>query len=142
MSRFEVFDEHGRPFPPDNFPGRRALGGENPPDVLVQFRVRATGEERWSVVKATPILDADGEVLMAINVFEDVTEQKESELRERFLADAATAARPARSTTRAPSGRSRRSPSRDSRTAASSSWPTTTNSSQPVAIAHDDAGEG
>ena len=90
MARFEVFDEDGRPFPAEGFPGRLALAGENPADVLVRFRVVATGEERWSVVKATPIVDADGEVLMAINVFEDVTEQRESELRSRFLADAAT----------------------------------------------------
>ena len=90
MTRFEVFDEHGRPFPAERFPGRRALAGEKPADALVRFRVRATGEERWSVVKATPILDAEGAVIMAINVFEDVTEQKESELRARFLADAAT----------------------------------------------------
>ena len=42
------------------------------------------------MVKATPILDEAGEVLMAINVFEDITAHKESELRARFLADAAS----------------------------------------------------
>jgi PAS domain S-box-containing protein len=90
MNRFEVFDEDGAPFPLEHLPGRIALTGENPDDAVVRFRIRATGEERWSVVKATPIVDTDGSVLMAINVFEDITEHKESELRARFLADAAT----------------------------------------------------
>jgi PAS domain S-box-containing protein len=89
MSRFDVFDENGEPFPTERFPGRIALSGENPEDAVVRFRVRATGEERWSVVKATPILDQGGDVLMAINVFEDITEHKQSELRAHFLADAA-----------------------------------------------------
>jgi len=90
MSRFEIFAEDGSPFSPGQLPGRIALSGEKPSDAVVRFRVIATGEERWSVVKATPILGADGSVLMAINVFEDITEHKESELRARFLADAAT----------------------------------------------------
>jgi PAS domain S-box-containing protein len=90
MSRFDVYDEDGRPFPAERLPGRVALAGEKPDDAVMRFRVRATGEERWSVVKATPIFDGEQNVLMAINVFEDVTEHKESELRARFLADAAT----------------------------------------------------
>jgi PAS domain S-box-containing protein len=89
MNRFEVFDEDGDPFPVDAFPGRIALLGRKPGDAVMRFRVKETGEERWSVVKATPILDTDGSVLMAINVFEDITAHKESELRARFLADAA-----------------------------------------------------
>ena len=90
MDRFDIFSEDGSPFPPEQLPGRTALTGEKPEDAVVRFCVRATGEERWSVVKATPIVAADGEVVMAINVFEDITEHKESELRARFLADAAT----------------------------------------------------
>jgi PAS domain S-box-containing protein len=90
MDHFEVFDEDGHPFPLADLPGRIALTGEKPDDAVLRFRVRATGEERWSVVKATPIEDAEGNVLMAINVFEDITEHKESELRARFLADAAS----------------------------------------------------
>jgi serine phosphatase RsbU (regulator of sigma subunit) len=89
MNRFEIFDEDGAPFPPEDLPGRIALTGAKPDDAVLRFRVLATGEERWSVVKATPIMGADGAVLMAINVFEDITEHKESELRARFLADAA-----------------------------------------------------
>ena len=59
--------------PPSALPGRRALAGERGAEEVVRFRLRATGEERWSAVKATPILDEDGFVTMAINVIEDIT---------------------------------------------------------------------
>jgi PAS domain S-box-containing protein len=86
MDRFEMLEEDGRPFPLDALPGRRALAGEDAPEAVVRFRVRETGEERWSAVKATPIRDHDGEVTMAINVIEDITTHKRAELAQRFLA--------------------------------------------------------
>jgi PAS domain S-box-containing protein len=85
--RFEVLDEEGNPLPTDQLPGRRALAGEGDAEMVVRFRLRATGEERWSAVKATPILDEDGFVTMAINVIEDITTHKRAERAQRFLAD-------------------------------------------------------
>ena len=84
MDRFEMFDAAGHPFPLERLPGRRALLGEEAEEV-VRFRVRANGEERWSVVKATPIMDGDGRITMAINVFEDISEHKRAEQQQRFL---------------------------------------------------------
>jgi PAS domain S-box-containing protein len=86
MDRFEMLEEDGRPFPVEALPGRRALAGEDAPEAVVRFRVRATGEERWSAVKATPIRDHGGNVTMAINVIEDITIHKRAELAQRFLA--------------------------------------------------------
>jgi PAS domain S-box-containing protein len=86
MARFEIFDESGRPFPVEELPGRRALAGEEVAEAIMRFRVRATGEERWSAVKATPIPNGGDEVSMAINVIEDITAHKRSELAQRFLA--------------------------------------------------------
>ncbi|HZB06961.1 MAG TPA: SpoIIE family protein phosphatase [Thermoleophilaceae bacterium] len=86
MDRFEVVDEEGRPFPLEALPGRRALSGEDGAESVVRFRVRDTGEERWSAVKATPVRDDDGNVTMAINVIEDITTHKRAELAQRFLA--------------------------------------------------------
>ncbi len=48
--------------------------GEKPDDALVRFRRRDTGEERWAIIKATPIRDEDGATVLAINIYEDVTE--------------------------------------------------------------------
>ncbi len=86
--RFEILDEDGNPMPTEDLPGRRALAGDgNRAEAVVRFRLRATGEERWSAVKATPILDDDGFVTMAINVIEDITTHKRAERAQRFLAD-------------------------------------------------------
>ena len=53
LARFDVLDALGDPMPPDDLPGRRALQGESS-ERLVRYRIRATGEERWSVVRANP----------------------------------------------------------------------------------------
>ena len=55
----------------------------------MRFRIRETGEENWSAVKATPIRDADGKVTMAINVIEGISAHKRGELAQRFLARSA-----------------------------------------------------
>ena len=86
MNRYDMLDEHGEPYPLEALPGRRALGGEDGAESVVRFRIRETGEERWSAVKASPIRDADGNVTMAINVIEDITTHKRAELGQRFLA--------------------------------------------------------
>jgi len=88
MSQYDVLDEQGDPFPLEALPGRRALAGETVESV-VRFRVHDTGEERWSAVKATPIRDEDGNVTMAINIIEDITDHKRAELGQRFLARSA-----------------------------------------------------
>jgi PAS domain S-box-containing protein len=87
--RFEILDEHNEPIDITQLPGRRALAGEEEAVDVVRFRLRATGEERWSAVKATPIRDEDGFVRMAINVIEDITTHKRAERAQRFLADSA-----------------------------------------------------
>jgi PAS domain S-box-containing protein len=89
LDRYDILDEDGQPFPLEALPGRRALSGEDGAESVVRFRVRETGEERWSAVKASPIRDHDGQVTMAINVIEDITTHKRAELAQRFLARSA-----------------------------------------------------
>ena len=88
MRRFEMLDEEGRPFPLERLPGRRALQGERSSGELVRFRVAATGEERWSYVSASPVLDEHGAVRFAINIFQDITERRRIEEGQRFLGEA------------------------------------------------------
>ena len=87
LDRFDLIGENGGPFPLDELPGRRALVEGEAAETVVRFRVRDTGEERWSAVKATPILDSQRDVTMAINVIEDITTHKRAELAQRFLAE-------------------------------------------------------
>ena len=85
LSRFEAFDEEGNPFPIDQLPGRAALRGEKAQDALVRMRRIDTGEERWTIIKATPIFDERGDLALAINVYEDVTDHIERERQQRLL---------------------------------------------------------
>jgi serine phosphatase RsbU (regulator of sigma subunit)/PAS domain-containing protein len=92
MKRFAVYDETGEPVELERLPGFRALAGESGPEpLLVRNVVRATGEERWLLNKATTIVDADGRVMRVVNVIEDVTEPKRAELAQRLLAQASDA---------------------------------------------------
>jgi PAS domain S-box-containing protein len=85
--RYRMFDEHGDEFPFERLPGRRALRGEDPEPTLVRYHVNETGEDLWSLIKATAIRDEKGRPVLAINVIEDVTEQRERELQLQLLAD-------------------------------------------------------
>ncbi|HSM57425.1 MAG TPA: PAS domain S-box protein [Candidatus Sulfomarinibacteraceae bacterium] len=78
MTRFELLDEDGSPFPVENLPGRRVLRGEEAAKTMVRFRRLDTGEERWSLVDARPVYDEQGNLRQAINIFQDVTEQKQA----------------------------------------------------------------
>lgn len=88
MPRFIVLDEHGRELDLAQMPARRLFRGERPEPLLVRNIIRASGIERWLVVRASPILDGGGEVRYAVNVFEDITEVKRMQITESFMAEA------------------------------------------------------
>jgi PAS domain S-box-containing protein len=89
MSRFLVLDEDGRELELESMPGRRLFRGERPEPLLVRNIVRSTGEERWLIVRSSPITDPEtGRVLYAVNVFENITEVKRAQLAESFMAEA------------------------------------------------------
>lgn len=94
-ARYELFDEEGGTLAPDRLPGRAALRGEEPPEILVRWRRASTGTEHCSLVRARPVRDETGQVRFAVNVFRDVTERqvaldalRASEARLAFLAAA------------------------------------------------------
>ncbi|MFL5818511.1 MAG: SpoIIE family protein phosphatase [Conexibacter sp.] len=92
MNRFEVYSEHGEPVALDQLPGSRVRAGElNPEPMLVRNVVKATSEERWLLNKTTAIRDAEGNVTGVVNVIEDVTQAKRTELEQRLLAEASDA---------------------------------------------------
>ena len=88
VGRFDFTDEDGAPVPLERLPGRRALAGERPPPLTVRYRNRESAEERWSRIQSTPVFDAGGEVRLAINVIEDITDIKRAEYGHRFLSEA------------------------------------------------------
>ena len=87
MARFDVYTEAGEPVDLAGLAGTRLLLGETAPDpMVVRNVVKATGEERWLLNKATAVLGPDDEVLMAINLIEDITETKRHEIAQRLMA--------------------------------------------------------
>jgi len=89
MQRFLVYDEEGNELELAQMPSRRLFAGENPEPLLVRNVVRASGEERWLIVRSSPILDPDSDAIsFAVNVFENITEVKRAEHAGRLLAEA------------------------------------------------------
>ena len=88
LSGFELFDEERRPLQPAELPGRLALTGVVAAERLVLYRLRATGEERWALVRARPIMGEDGSVEAAVNVFHDISERRRREETVQFVSDA------------------------------------------------------
>jgi signal transduction histidine kinase len=80
MTRFRILTSEGEPFPLERLPGRRAMLGESGPSEVLRFqRVDILGDDRWSLVHATPVR-RDGELHAIINVFQDITDLKRREL--------------------------------------------------------------
>ena len=79
LARFDLLHEDGRPFSPEELPDRRILRGEEQAEALIRVVVRETGEENWTLVRAAPMRDDDGNVDYVVNVFHHITEQKRAE---------------------------------------------------------------
>jgi PAS domain S-box-containing protein len=88
MARYDVFDEDGQVLSMGDLPATKAQRGEHPEPLLVRNVVRATGQQRWLLNKATPVFDRDGAVSLVVSVIEDVTEVKRAERAQRVLAEA------------------------------------------------------
>jgi PAS domain S-box-containing protein len=88
MADFLVWDEEGKEIRMEDIPSVRILRGETAEPLLIRTVNRHTGEQRWNLLKAAPLLGEDGEVEATITIIEDVTEQKRAENRGVFLADA------------------------------------------------------
>jgi PAS domain S-box-containing protein len=87
--RFLSTDEDRQQLDRDDMPGRRLFAGEEPRALVVRNVVRATGEERWLVVRASPVTDPDTKrITHAVNVFENITGVKQAEVTEAFMAEA------------------------------------------------------
>jgi PAS domain S-box-containing protein len=79
LAHWQIMNEDGDPFPVDELPGRRVIGGEREAEAVLRVRDRRNDHEFWSLVKATATFDEQGRVRYAINVFRDISAQKEAE---------------------------------------------------------------
>jgi len=91
LDRFEMLDEEGRPFDPLQLPGRRVIDGAPEASAMIRWRRSSTRDDRWTVVRARPVHDDQGVVLLAINILHDVTERRRTEQRMAMLSEVGTA---------------------------------------------------
>ena len=85
-ARWDSTLEDGRPLTAEDVPSYKIVNGQPAEPLLTKIVNRETGELRWRLVKAAPLEGPDGE-LLAVSVIEDVTEAKEAERHQRFLAE-------------------------------------------------------
>ena len=82
----EVLRPDGTPRPVDEAPPLRALEGITVRNQEEIVRTPATGELRYRQVNAAPMKDNNGNIIGAVSVVRDITEQKKLEQRQAYLA--------------------------------------------------------
>ncbi len=90
LQRFEIIGTDRELLPIEQLPNRRAFLERTPQEGVLGYRQLPGGEERWSVVHATPTFTEAGEIRLVINVFHDVTDERHAEQRLHFLAETGT----------------------------------------------------
>lgn len=86
MGGYETSGADGQEIDMDDLPSVRLLRGEQPEPLLLHWVNRASGEERWALLKTAAVRDADGSMKAAVTIIEDVTASRRRTLRLEFLA--------------------------------------------------------
>lgn len=79
VARYEILDEFGDPFPLGSLPMRLALLGMRYPEAVLRYRLRNSGDERWSYVKSRPVFDGSGNIQQAVTLLLDITDLKRAQ---------------------------------------------------------------
>jgi hypothetical protein len=85
IANYILHDEHGNELTMADVPSVRQLAGETVEPLLMRTVHRPTGEAKWNLLKSTLLRDEAGEPIATIMIIEDVTREKTTELRARFL---------------------------------------------------------
>ena len=82
LSRYEIIDEQGQPFPPSQLTHRRVFAGEQQAQAIIGYReVGSAQPERWSLLRSRPVFGEGGEVAMVVTIIHDITERMRLERR-------------------------------------------------------------
>jgi serine phosphatase RsbU (regulator of sigma subunit) len=83
LSGFDMIDRSGAPLTPDGLPGRKVMAGAPVAEAVLGYRKHGSPRVRWSRVRASPIRNDAGEVILVLNFFNDITGQfRRDEIRE------------------------------------------------------------
>lgn len=75
LEMFDLFNENKEPITFSALPGRQAMAGKPSEPVTVCWRRRGTDQERWSIVRAAPLITEAGDLRLIVNTFVDITSQ-------------------------------------------------------------------
>lgn len=75
VARYEMIDRTGDSIVAADLPGRRVMDGEPFAEAVIGYRRRGSQRARWSRVSASPIKNDQGEVVLVLNFFSDITSQ-------------------------------------------------------------------
>ncbi|HVZ66731.1 MAG TPA: PAS domain S-box protein [Patescibacteria group bacterium] len=78
---FKVFGEDGQPISVRELPGRKAIYAKRKVEKVIKSVNKKTGEEKWAIVKGSPIMDELGNVTGSVSVTHDITQRQELERR-------------------------------------------------------------
>jgi PAS domain S-box-containing protein len=87
LPKYEIKAENGQPLGAEELPGRRALTSGQPAEALLRYLSRDSKEERWWMVRARPVVDAESKARFVVTAFQDVSEIKREEARVRYLGE-------------------------------------------------------
>lgn len=89
LEKLEITDEHGQLFPAERLPSRLASSGiASPAEVVIRLRATDGSDERWAIVKSTPVLDEEERIKLVVTIFKDITGRKRAEEAVLFLDEA------------------------------------------------------
>jgi PAS domain S-box-containing protein len=91
IHRFEILDEHDERFDLAKMPPRRVLDGEATSSAVLHVRERRTGRDWWTLVRATAIVGTDGKPDLAVNIWHDVSAERNHERQSMYLTEATAA---------------------------------------------------
>ncbi len=86
LKQVEISSEADQPYPLDELPSKMALAGRtDAPEVVLQVKVKRTGQKKWFIVTATPIFNDARKTNLVVTIFKDFTEYKRGEEAVKFL---------------------------------------------------------
>lgn len=90
LAKVELLTQDGRTFPFDRLTARRVLNGEEFAEEIYQVHNKVSRQVTFSKSTSRPIRDENGQVLYAVTVFRDITQEIRAQENARFLTDAST----------------------------------------------------
>lgn len=77
--RYDYFNEQGQPLDMDLLPARQVMKTGQKAELTIRIKYRQSGDERWLLVKSSPLFDHRNKPYQAISIFQDVTERRQAE---------------------------------------------------------------